>query len=98
MENNHQPPTVLSTDKDAVFTGRAFQLKLREHDIIHVLKQLLRGHRRSWNRPLFDRGGELLAMNVRASRATRAGSERLDEVMPGYNESPARGSFSAKRV
>jgi outer membrane biosynthesis protein TonB len=89
MENNHQPPTVLSTDKDAVFTGRAFQLKLREHDIVHVLKQS-REDIAVVDR-LISTVRRALAINVKAGDENWV--ERLDEVMQGYNESPHRKLF-----
>jgi hypothetical protein len=89
MENNHQPPTVLSTDKDAVFTGRAFQLKLREHDIVHVLKQS-REDIAVVDR-LISTVRRALAVNVKAGDENWA--ERLDDVMQGYNESPHRKLF-----
>jgi transposase InsO family protein len=94
MENNHQPPTVLSTDKDAVFTGRAFQLKLREHDIVHVLKQS-REDIAVVDR-LISTVRRALAVNVKAGDENWV--ERLDEVMQGYNESPHRKLFGQAPV
>jgi transposase InsO family protein len=94
MENNHQPPTVLSTDKDAVFTGRAFQLKLREHDIVHVLKQS-REDIAVVDRPI-STVRRALAVNVKAGDENWA--ERLDEVIQGYNESPHRKLFGQAPV
>ena len=94
MENNHQPPTVLSTDKDAVFTGRAFQLKLREHDIVHVLKQS-REDIAVVDR-LISTVRRALAINVKAGDENWV--ERLDEVMQGYNESPHRKLFGQAPV
>jgi hypothetical protein len=94
MENNHQPPTVLSTDKDAVFTGRAFQLKLREHDIVHVLKQS-REDIAVVDR-LISTVRRALAVNVKAGDENWV--ERLDEVIQGYNESPHRKLFGQAPV